>query len=78
MSLELAKLYPNLNFIVQDVKSTVDQAQNIWQTEHAEFLDSRVTFMVHDFFKENPVKGADAYVLRCVLYVNFHRVGRVL
>ena len=29
---------------------------------------NRVSFMEHDFFKENPVKGADAYYLRAIIY----------
>ncbi|KIP12880.1 hypothetical protein PHLGIDRAFT_97630 [Phlebiopsis gigantea 11061_1 CR5-6] len=60
MSLELAKIYPDLKFVVQDT--------NIWEAEHMEYLQNRVTLMVHDFFEENPVKGADVYVLRCVLH----------
>jgi hypothetical protein len=28
----------------------------------------RVDFMEHDFFKENPVKGADAYYMRAIIH----------
>lgn len=31
-------------------------------------LVSRVTFMEYDFFSQQPVKDADVYLLRCVLY----------
>ena len=74
MSLELAKMYPGLKFVVQDTEATIAQAREIWQTEHMDYLQSRVTLMAHDFFKENSVKGADAYVLRCVLCVPFHTI----
>lgn len=67
MSLELAKIYPDLKFVVQDTAPTIAQAKKIWETEHMEYLRSRVTLMVHNFFEENPVKGADVYVLRCIL-----------
>ena len=73
MSLELAKMYPDLKFIVQDTEATVAQAREIWQAEHIDYLQTRVTLMAHDFFKENPVKGAEAYVLRCVLCVSYCR-----
>ena len=67
MSLELAKIYPDLKFVVQDTGPTIAQAKKIWEAEHMEYLQSRVTLMVHDFFQENPVRGADVYVLRCIL-----------
>lgn len=31
----------------------------------------RVSFMTHDFFKENPVKGADVYYMRAIIHGTF-------
>lgn len=31
-------------------------------------LEDRVTFMEHDFFKEQPVQGADVYYFRWILH----------
>jgi chemotaxis methyl-accepting protein methylase len=33
-----------------------------------ESVQSKITFMVHDFFKEQPIKNADVYFFRCTLH----------
>lgn len=55
--------YPQLKFVVQDRMENVKQGETeICPREAPEaILSGRVTFMVHDFFQENPVKGADMY-----------------
>jgi len=67
--LQLSRLYPNLRFIVQDRGAVLKQAQEeVWPKENPEALNSgRVSFMQHDFFQDNPVKGADIYWLRYIL-----------
>lgn len=70
MSLELAQLYPDLKFVVQDTAATVEQAERIWKAENADILHGRVALMAHDFFKENPIKKAEAYVLRYIMSVS--------
>ncbi|KAI0164271.1 putative O-methyltransferase [Hypoxylon sp. FL1284] len=67
--LQLARLYPDLRFIVQDQETATKQGVSIWEKEYLVALESgRVQFMEHDFFKPNPVKGADVYWLRHVLH----------
>jgi hypothetical protein len=68
MSLELARLYPNLNFIIQDRPKTVTQARELWHKELPGVLQSgKVELMEHDFFIEQPIKGAEVYLMRYIL-----------
>ncbi|KAI1466076.1 putative O-methyltransferase [Daldinia caldariorum] len=67
--LQLARLYPELRFVVQDQPTVVEQGVSIWQKEFPEALESgRARLMAHDFFKPNPVKEADVYWMRHVLH----------
>ncbi|EHK97896.1 putative Sterigmatocystin 8-O-methyltransferase [Glarea lozoyensis 74030] len=62
VALDLAKTFPNLSLIVQDLPSVIEDAKvNVQATE-------RVTFMAHDFFEEQPVKNADVYYFRWILH----------
>ena len=67
--LQLLPVYPQLKFVVQDRLENVKQGETeIFPREAPEAIPSgRVKFMVHDFFHENPVKGADVYWLRGIL-----------
>jgi O-methyltransferase domain len=68
--LQLLQVYSKLRCIVQDRPEVIKQAkEEIWPQEApAALKDGRVAFMEHDFFQPNPVKGADVYWLRGVLY----------
>ncbi|OTA96462.1 hypothetical protein M434DRAFT_374504 [Hypoxylon sp. CO27-5] len=67
--LQLARMYPELRFVVQDQAVATEQGFSMWQREFPEALESgRVKFVTHDFFKPNPVKGADIYWMRHVLH----------
>ncbi|KAI1764122.1 putative O-methyltransferase [Hypoxylon sp. FL1150] len=67
--LQLARLYPDLRFIVQDQETATRQGVSIWEKEYPEALQAgRIQFIAHDFFKPNPVKGADVYWMRHVLH----------
>ncbi|KAF2236496.1 putative O-methyltransferase [Viridothelium virens] len=59
----IAKRYPSLKFIVQDLEATVDV-----HTHLSDPLEGRIRFMAHNFFQPQPVKGADAYILRWILH----------
>lgn len=59
----VAKKYPSLNFVIQDLPSTIASRPILSQD-----LESRVTFMVHDFLTEQPVKNADVYFFRWVFH----------
>ncbi|KAI2638839.1 putative O-methyltransferase [Hypomontagnella submonticulosa] len=67
--LQLARLYPELRFVVQDQAVMTEQGISMWQREFPEALESgRMQFVTHDFFKPNPVKGVDVYWMRHVLH----------
>jgi len=58
VSVELAKQYKNMKFVVQDMHKTIASAPNpiCDDTQVAE----RITLQGHDFFKEQVVKDADS------------------
>ncbi|KAL4915849.1 S-adenosyl-L-methionine-dependent methyltransferase [Aspergillus aurantiobrunneus] len=68
--IQLSHLYPDLTFVVQDRAPALKQAEAIvWPKESPKALaEGRVSFMPHDFFNENPVKGAEVYWLRNVMH----------
>jgi len=68
-SLDLAKRYPNLRFIVEDRPSTIQQAEVVWMREYPEAIQTgRVKLLPHNFFSEQPIKGADVYFMRWILH----------
>lgn len=56
----LARKYPDFHFIVQELPQVVANSKK------EEGLD--VKFMVHNFFEEQPVHGADVYLFRWTLH----------
>ncbi|KIK53524.1 hypothetical protein GYMLUDRAFT_49298 [Collybiopsis luxurians FD-317 M1] len=69
MCLDLARKYPNMKFIVQDQGPIIEEAQNFWNAEMPEALQNhRTLLMKHDFFLEQPIKGAEIYNLRYILH----------
>ncbi|KAJ3578752.1 hypothetical protein NPX13_g1815 [Xylaria arbuscula] len=56
----IARQYPDIRLIVQELAEVVAMSK--------EEPGLNVTFMVHDFFNEQPVKGADVYLLRWILH----------
>ncbi|KZT12560.1 S-adenosyl-L-methionine-dependent methyltransferase [Laetiporus sulphureus 93-53] len=68
-SLDLAKKFPNLKFVVEDRASTIKQAESIWMREYPEALQTgRVRLLTHNFFAEQPIKRADVYFMRYILH----------
>ena len=68
MSLELAKRFPSLNFVLQDRASVVEKAKVVWAREVPGVVASgRIKFMAHDFFTEQPIKRAEVYLMRHIL-----------
>lgn len=75
VSFAIAKSHPEIRFIVQDLEGAID-SRNSEPVLPATAKDERekapahpnVTFMVHDFFSPQPVKGADVYLLRWILH----------
>ena len=55
----IAKAFPSLRFIIQDLPSTINAHPPLPKE-----LGNRITFMAHDFFKEQLIKDADVYFFR--------------
>jgi hypothetical protein len=62
VSFEILSKHPKLKAIVQDLP----ELQSEWNPP-AE-LAGRVSFQVHDFFTEEPVRNADVYFMRRILH----------
>jgi len=68
-SLDLARRFPKLHLIVEDRPSSIEKAEEVWQQEYPEAIKAgRVKLLSHDFFTEQPIKGAEVYFLRHVLH----------
>lgn len=63
-SIATVRKFPNLKCIVQDLPEVVSTASSAVPDD----VKNRLTFMGHDFFAEQPVKGADVYLLRWILH----------
>ncbi|MCJ1432481.1 hypothetical protein MMC27_001838 [Xylographa pallens] len=59
----LAKKFPALELVVQDLQSTIDAHSQL-----PDDLAKRVRFMTHDFFTPQPVKDADIYFFRWIFH----------
>ncbi len=66
----MSHLYPELTFVLQDRPPVLEQAKTtIWPQANPTAVEhNRVRFMPHDFFEQNPVKGADVYWLRHIIH----------
>jgi trans-aconitate methyltransferase len=64
VSIALAEKYPQLSCTVQDFPSVVEHAS----ARLPKHLQSRVKYMAHDFWAEQPIKGADIYYFRWIFH----------
>ncbi|KAI1123475.1 S-adenosyl-L-methionine-dependent methyltransferase [Nemania abortiva] len=64
VSAALARKYPSISFIVQDLESVIKNAETKLPSDVAD----RVSFMAHDFFTPQPVSGADVYFFRWIFH----------
>ncbi|GAB7347283.1 hypothetical protein MBLNU459_g3369t1 [Dothideomycetes sp. NU459] len=62
----IAQRWDGIRFVVQDVPHVV-AAANAKQSLPAAVRD-RIDFMAHDFFAEQPVRGADVYLIRWCMH----------
>lgn len=67
ISQALVKHNPKVKCVVEDRPDVVEQGRNSLGSLPAEFQE-RISFQGHDFFKDQPVKGADVYLLRLILH----------
>ncbi|KAF4345172.1 sterigmatocystin 7-O-methyltransferase precursor [Fusarium beomiforme] len=65
VSMDLAAVFPNLTFVVQD--SSPEALEDGKVKLPAEIAD-RVSFMQHDFFKDQPITDASAFFMRQCLH----------
>ncbi|PPR03694.1 hypothetical protein CVT24_007415 [Panaeolus cyanescens] len=70
MLLLLAKRYPRLKLILQDLPERVLQAKNeVWPEKCPEAIaENRVAFEPIDFFKQSPVSGCHVYYFKHVIH----------
>ena len=61
-SIEVARHFPSLHFIVQDRKEVIE---NVVAPKD---VASRVSFMEYDFFEKQPVAHADVYYYRWIFH----------
>ncbi|KAF7556740.1 hypothetical protein G7Z17_g1253 [Cylindrodendrum hubeiense] len=70
-SIILAKEYPHLNFVVEDLPEVVSENEKKFkQTPESETpaeVKNRVSFLAHNFFEPQPL-AADVYLLRYILH----------
>lgn len=62
VSIEIAQRFSSIECIIQDLPEVVAEAI---VPSH---LSGRVRFMAHNFFTEQPIKGADVYYFRWILH----------
>ncbi|KAH8432997.1 uncharacterized protein LDX57_010632 [Aspergillus melleus] len=66
-SIALARAFPSLNFIVQDLPENAANAEAAI-AEQPSSIASRISFQAHNFFEDQPYKKADVYLLRMILH----------
>ncbi|KAH9483231.1 3-O-methyltransferase 2 [Psilocybe cubensis] len=70
ITIQLAKAYPKLQLILQDLPGAIQQAQNeIWPVQCPEAIaENRIEFKPLDFFAESPVSGCHIYYLKNIVH----------
>lgn len=63
-SIAIAKLHPQLKFIVQDLPHVVAANKDTLPPD----MQPRIGFMPHDFFAPQPVRDADAYLFSQIFH----------
>jgi len=63
-SIALTEKFPSLHCTVQDIDNVIDYGE----LQAVPGAMSRITFMKHDFFEEQPIKNADVYFMRWILH----------
>lgn len=65
--ISLGQRFPDLRFIVQDLAENAATGTAAMK-ERADELASRIQFQAHDFFQQQPIRGANVYLLRMILH----------
>lgn len=67
-SVALATAYPDLNLVVQELPDVIKQGREYISGIKEESIASRITYETHNFFDDQPIVGADVYLLRMILH----------
>ena len=70
LAVQVAREFPHLNFVVQDLPETVATAQKAFEadTEIEQSIKNRIEFMSSDFFQPQAVSDAQVYFLRMIIH----------
>ena len=60
----LVQATKNIHFVVQDLPGTVEEALKVLPAK----FKQRIDFQAHDFFTEQPLKGAAVYLMRWITH----------
>ncbi|KAL8887964.1 MAG: hypothetical protein Q9192_006248, partial [Flavoplaca navasiana] len=66
VSQALARSTKHIQYVVQDLANTIEQAKKELPTDDG--LKGRIEFQEHDFFTDQPLQGADVYLMRWILH----------
>ncbi|RYP27843.1 hypothetical protein DL767_007491 [Monosporascus sp. MG133] len=64
----LAKAFPNLEFIIQDIPHVVEEGIKVVRENNGVSIAERIKFQEYDFFEKEPVEGADVYLFRQIFH----------
>ncbi|KAJ7252086.1 S-adenosyl-L-methionine-dependent methyltransferase [Mycena haematopus] len=68
-SLTIARKYPTLRIVNQDFGPVLEKGKAHWQENFTEHIENNlIEFQAHDFFLPQPVKDADAFLLRHIIH----------
>jgi len=69
VTLKIAKVFPHLKYIVQDLQKEITEGEKFWASGAPDLISSgRVQLQVHNFFEPQPVKDAAVYFMRVVIH----------
>jgi len=69
VSLTIAKKYPHLRVVMQDLARSIELSKGYWKDNFPEHISKQMLkFQVHDFFSPQPIKDAAVFLLRYVLH----------
>jgi 6-hydroxytryprostatin B O-methyltransferase len=64
----LAKAFPDLDLIVQDMPHVVKEGSKVIRENNEPAIAERIRFQEYDFFDKQPVQGAKVYLFRQILH----------
>lgn len=64
----LAKAFPDLDFIVQDIPHVVEEGIQAVKANNPASISDRIRYQTYDFFEKQPVQDADVYLFRQIFH----------